>query len=209
MEIDIKQFEDIEHHIIAVPFHGKLVLVKGRELSPLQIRAIGKFSLVKTGTKSTSSDWRQIASVFELQHKIVQAWLVSPSYDEIMKIAGLGEYAKETEKKIKEVALEIMNLHAGPQKKELEQELASLRMLSDLVLPNDFTSTITDYALKRNETDINLVTDEILLEAATLREIQGGRVSDYVPGNLSEFNKVDIDERGLMLYAEKTKVKKR
>ena len=209
MEIDIKQFEDIEHHIIAVPFHGKLVLVKGRELSPLQIRAIGKFSLVKTGNKTGASDWRQIASIFELQHKIVKAWLVSPTYDELMNVAGLGEYAKETEKRIKEVALEIMNLPTGPQKSELEQELASLRMLSDLVLPNDFTSTITDYALKRNETDINLVTDEILIEAATLREIQGGRVSDYIPGNLSEFNKVDIDERGLILYAEKTKVTKK
>lgn len=205
MKPDIKQFEDIEHHLIAVPFHGKLALVKGRELSSLQIRAIGKFSLVPSKNKHDVTDWRELTSIFELQHRLVKAWLVSPTYDEIMKVAKLDGFESDAEKRIKELSLDIMNLPIGPERKELEQELASTRLLFDLVLPNDFTSTITDYALKRNQTDIQLITDEILLEAATLQSVQGGRVSDYISGVLTDFNKVDIDERGLVLYAEKMK----
>lgn len=196
--------QDADHALISVNWKGSPVLIKVREISDLQIQAIGNFSLIQLDTDNSapSNDWRSIAHTLEIQHAIVKAALVSPSYTQIFQLAQLGDFSKEAHERFADIQKDLNTLERGPGRSELEQTAASLRVLFDLVLPNDFTAGITDYVLKKNRTEIGLVTRDILLNAAILQKQSGGRASDYCEGVLSPFNKRDIDTRAAMVYAE-------
>lgn len=203
----IRNIKDHESSLIAVHWKSKEdtpVCVKVRELSDLQIQAIGNFSLINRGTSAPITDWRDISNLAELQHNIVRAALVSPTYEQICKIAGLGDFAKTVETKYNEVKKEIAELPVGPVRSGWEKQLESTRLLFNSVLPNVFCSEISEYVLGANRTNIKLVTDEIILNAAILQSYaKSGRISDFIQdGTLTAFNKRDIDTRGMTLFTE-------
>ena len=199
--------DDLENamfSVIAVPFNfdktEQTVFVKVRELSDIQIQAIGDISLIEVDAPSRKFEWRKYEKFAELQNKIVRASLVSPTYDEILGMIGKDSFQSDCEARYKEIQKEIIELPKGPLKKLLEQQAVALRVLFDLVLPNDFTSAIVEYALGTKKTDIKLVTKKILLDCALLQHRCGGRPSDYCSGIFSDFNKRDIDVRALIEY---------
>jgi len=195
-----KQILDAEYSFISIPWKGTPVFVKVRELSDLQIQAIGNFSLIQLDTVVPSNSWKQIVVTLELQHNIVKASLVSPSYDEIFEIAGSSNFTKEASTRFTEISKELIGMQRGPERSALEQRLCSSRVLFDLILPNDFTSGISNFVLGIDRTDIKLVTKEILLNCAILQKRSGGRPSDYCDGKLSKFNKRDIDTQAYIEY---------
>ena len=209
----LQAIEGQEYKLIAVHWKDKEgipVFVKVRELSDLQIQAIGNFSLLGHRNIAPISDWREIAKISAMQSNIVKAAMVSPSYDELCELADLGSFSKDVEQKYKEISKEIFDLPVGPERSEVEKQLASIRMLFDMILPNTFVSEICEWELGINRTNIDLVTDEIILNAAILQSnAKTGRISDYIDDKtLTPFNKRDIDQRGMMLLAqeiEKTK----
>lgn len=188
-----KRIKKAEYSLISVPWKKTFVFVKVRMLDDLQIQAIGNFSLIKKDTKPPSNDWRAVVFNLDIQHDLVRAALISPTYEQIFKLIGNSSFNKETEEKFKECQKEINAMTKGPEKTELEKKTASLRILFDLVLPNDFTAAISEYVLGKNRTDIELVTHDILLNCAIMQKRSGGRPSDYCDGKLSPFNKRDID----------------
>ena len=209
----LQALEGQEYKLIAVHWkdkNGTPVFVKIRELSDLQIQAIGNFSLLGHSNIAPVSDWREIAKISAMQSNIVKAALVSPSYDELCQLAELGSFSKDVEEKYKEVSKDILTLPVGPERSELEKQLASIRMLFDMILPNVFVSEICEWELGINRTNINLVTDEIILNAAILQyNAKSGRISDYIDDKtLSPFNKRDIDQRGMVLFAEEVEKQK-
>lgn len=209
----LQALEGQEYKLIAVHWkdkNGTPVFVKVRELSDLQIQAIGNFSLLGHRNIAPISDWREISKISAMQSNIVKAALVSPSYDELCEIADLGSFSKDVEEKYKEVSKEILTLPVGPERSELEKQLASIRMLFDMILPNVFVSEICEWELGIKRTNINLVTDEIILNAAILQyNAKSGRISDYIDDKtLSPFNKRDIDQRGMILFAEEMEKQK-
>jgi len=196
----VKQIIDAEFSLISVHWKNTPVFVKVRELSDLQIQAIGNFSLIGSEVVSPATDWRQITNSLELQHNIVRAALVVPTYSEIFKLAGTSDFAKEAEKRFAEINKDLISMNRGPERSATEQRLASIRLLFDLILPNDFTSEVTSYVMGTERTDIKLITKEILLNCAILQKRSGGRPSDYCDGKLSAFNKRDIDTQAYLEY---------
>jgi hypothetical protein len=196
--------DNAECALISVDWKGTPVLVKVRELSDLQIQAIGNFSLINLDTDNSapSKDWRAIVNTLEIQHNIIKAALVSPTYTQIFQLAQAGDFAKEANERFIDIQKDLNKLERGPERSDLEQKAASLRVLFDLVLPNDFTASITEYILGSKRTEIGLVTKDILLNAAILQKKSGGRPSDYCHGLLSDFNKRDIDTRAYMIYSD-------
>lgn len=204
----IEAIENAEYELIAVKWKGTPVFVRVRNLSDLQIQAIGNISCIKTGDYPISNDWRAIANFADMQHLIVKSALVSPTYDECFAIIGKPDFAKEAETAFNEIQKDLLIMPKGPEKKQLETRCAALRMLFDFILPNDFTAQITEYVLGTKRTDIKLVTEEILFNCAVNQKRSGGRPSDYCTGNLSEFNKRDIDESAYRIYQQRVKEKK-
>ena len=91
--------DDLENamfSMIAVPFNfdktEQTVFVKVRELSDIQIQAIGDISLIEIDAPSRKFEWRKYEKFAELQNKIVRASLVSPTYNEILGMIGKGSF---------------------------------------------------------------------------------------------------------------------
>lgn len=203
----IRNIQKQEWSLIAVHWKDKEkapVFVKVRELSDLQIQAIGNFSLLGKTSDVPMTDFRDIANMADLHSRIIQAALVSPSYDALCSLAGLNGFSKIVEKRCLEIEHDIAELPRGPVRSGYEQQLAASRLLYANVLPNVFMSEVVEWVLGVNRTNIKMVTDEIILNAAFLRASAGsGRVSDYIDDKtLSPFNKRDIDTRGAILYAD-------
>ncbi len=187
--------------LIFIPYNEYPILLKLRKLNHLQIEACGKFSLIETFDDQIRNargkmSIAKMVEYSELQHKILKAAMVHPTYEEFMAQSEEDSLRVEAEKEIDELEELICSMDESPKKKRLRTELNTLIMQTRFYLPADFISHILSYALSMNDTDIKLVTDEILLNAAIKAEKGNDNPSDHVHGNLDYFNLEDINERG-------------
>lgn len=191
-----------------VPWNGTHVPVILKELRYPEIRDCGDFSLIETMSDVMASKRKvsveEMINYSELQYKIVKASLVSPTLDQIM---GLNEYDAitiEAKKEIIKLQEVIDTLPDGPKRETFQNELDVLRMNYEFILPADFIGTIMSYALEIDKTDIKLVSEDMLFEAAIRAKNSNGSIADHLPGLFSDFNKQDIINRGLVIYHERT-----
>lgn len=194
---------------IMVPFMGTLVPVIVNRLSFAQIRACGDFSLIETvsdliGKKKKLSP-AEMVSYAEMQYNIVRAALISPSYDEIMSLNHYDILRKNAEAEIVGIKEAIDQLPVGPKRDKFQLEYDTLRMEYEFLLPVDFVSYIISYTLKVDDTDIKLVSEDMLFEAAARAKSGSGNPSDHLPGNFTDFNKVDINNRAMVVYHQRMK----
>jgi hypothetical protein len=197
-----KKIAEKNTSLIFVPWNGENIPVRVRELSDLQIQAIGQFSLIEMNAGPKCTSWESVASLAVMQNEITRAALVCPTYDEIFKIIGENDLTDRMRAKYLEIQKELIKLPRGPEKSALQNRAEALRLLFEAVLPNDFLAAVTGWVTGVERTDIKLVTKDILLNAAILQRKYGGRASDYCTGNLSDFNKRDIDTQALIVFAE-------
>lgn len=191
-----------------LPWNGIYVPVILKELRYPEIRDCGDFSLIETisDVLAGKRKWtpEQIVNYSELQYKIVKASLVNPTLDEIMSLNEYDAIAVNAKKEIKELQELIDTLPDGPKYEKLQNELNTLRMEYEFILPSDFIGTVMSYALETNKTDIKLVSEDMLFEAAVRAKSSNGSIADHLPGLFSDFNKQDIINRGLVIYHERT-----
>lgn len=199
---------EIEPCIMA-PFMGSVVPVIVSRLSFAQIRSCGDFSLIETISDVIQKKKKMSASEMvvyaEMQYEVVKAALVSPTYDEIMSLNEYDILRKSAETEIKETGAIIDDLPVGPKRDKLQLEYDALKMKYEFLLPADFVSFIFSYALRIDETDIKLVSEDMLYEAAIRAKNGSGNPSDHLPGTFSDFNKVDINNRAMIIYAKRMK----
>lgn len=192
----VNQFKKASWKLISVRFNGLPVFVKVRIPSDLELRAIGNFSLI--GSSKVPNDWRRIVETASIQNEIVKATLVTPTYKNIFDIVGIPDFIEEKRKHFEDIEKEILTAPKGPMKKELEIKAALLRMQFEMILPNDFCADISEYALGRNRTNIDKITEDILLELYYNHKMYGGRPSDYCNDDtLTPFNRRDIDNNAM------------
>ena len=194
---------------IMAPFMGALVPIIVNRLTFAQIRACGDFSLIETvsdviGKKRTLSPAEMIRYA-EMQYNIMRAALKSPSYDEIMSLNHYDVLRKNAESEIVGIKAAIDTLPIGPKRDKLQLEYDTLRMDYDFLLPVDFVSYILSYALQIDDTDIKLLSEDMLFEAAARAKAGSGNPSDHLPGNFTDFNRVDINNRALVVYHQRIK----
>lgn len=195
-----------------VPWNGVHVPVIVRELNYAQIRSCGDFSLIETMTDMMNNARNvtvaEMIAYSELQYKIVQSSLVSPTLDEILSLNEYDLIAIEAKKEIKELQDLIDTLPDGPKCEKLQNDLDIMRMNYEFILPADFIGTIMSYALEIDKTDIKLISEDMLYEAAIRAKASNNSIADQLPGNFSDFNRVDIINRGLAIYYDKTQKEK-
>lgn len=194
---------------IMAPFYGVYNPVILRRLTYTQIRACGDFSLIETVTdmiankKKKLSD-KEMVAYSELQYEIIKRSLVSPTYDEIMGLNENDELRISSEKELIELEEIIKDLPSGPKKQRIQMELNVLKMNSQFLLPPDFVSFVLSFALQLDDSDIKDISEDMLYEAALRAKGGSGNPSDHLPGNFTEFNKVDINNRALIIYHRRT-----
>jgi len=170
----MNEFYDAQFPLIMVPFYGAMVGVRLRELTQAQILASGgdEFSLIETFhdriRNKKKPTLQEIVDYAAVQHRITKRALVKPTYEQIMAICetGLDIAAKRAE--LDALKDELDSMPPGPGTSRLEERIASVRIWLDLLLPSDFTASVTAYALGIDKSDIKDVTEDALDKAAML-----------------------------------------
>lgn len=209
--MDTQQLQDLQFPLIAVPFHGTNVMVRIRELTQAQIYACGgaDISLIETFQDKLrlhkKPSMAEIVQYADVQHAITRKALVEPSYEQIMAICKTGFDTEAALKETKALEELLATLPSGPKKSALIEEIESMRVWIDLLLPQDFTASIVTYALGISKSDIKEVTEETLYRLAVSAKLGGDNPSDHISGNFSPFNKEDINRRSWMVHHDKQK----
>lgn len=205
----LEKIRDLKYSIIFAPFHGTPVPVMVRELTDTQIKACGDFSLIETFQDKIRMKKklkiRELVAFAERNHNISKAALISPTYEQIFKEIGIEPQIKEKLKEIEELKKELRKTKSGPQRSSLEESLDNMRIWIYYLLPEDFTTHITCYALGIDKTDIKLVTRKMLLDAAILATNGHDNPADHIDGLFTAFNKDDINRRAWIIYADHIK----
>lgn len=191
------------------PWNGVMCPVIVRELNFAQIRDCGDFSLIQTTSDILANKRKmsisEMLAYSELQYKIVESALVSPTLDEIMSLNEYDLLAVEAKKEIVALQEIIDSLPDGPKADKLQNDLDTMRLDYEFILPADFVGWIMSYALKIDDSDIKLVSEDMLFEAAIRAKNSNGSIADHLPGNFTDFNREDIINRGLVIYHDRTK----
>jgi len=75
----------------------------------------------------------------------------------------------------------------------------------EFLLPADFVSYIVSYALKVDESDIKLISEDMLFEAADMAKRGHDNPADHMQGNFTDFNREDINKRAWVVYFQRMK----
>ena len=193
--------------IVTLPFNGVPVCVKLRELNQTQILACGDFSLIETFQdkvlrKKNKVRRNDVVKYAAAQHAIARAALISPTYDEIISVIGKGKDIDAKKEELAELREKLISMTPGTQRSALEEEIDSYQIWIDLLLPNDFLSSLVSYCLGINQSDHKSETEKMLLDAAILAEKGHDNPHDHLHGMFTDFNKHDIDVRAWMILTD-------
>jgi hypothetical protein len=205
-----QQIEMAKYPVVMAPLFGSLIPVQLRKLTAAQIRSCGNISLLKSWEdkareQAGAFSKKEIIAFSERHKEIAKKAMVCPTYDELFAALTTKEKKGEIETQIKELEALIAQCDRGPKKQSFEEELDSLRIWYDLILPSDFVSYIVGYSLGINESDIQIVSDEMLIDAAYLAERGHDNPSDHLPGQFTDFMRDDINMRAWFLLDQKKK----
>jgi hypothetical protein len=149
-----------------------------------------------------------IISYSELQHNIAKSALVKPTYAEIMSIFEGDVKIEETRKQIDELKQELHLLPRGPKRSALAEEIDSLLIWTDLLLPNDFLAFVVAYSLGVDKSDIKKISEDALIHAALLAQRGHDNPADHLEGKFTAFMRDDINMRAWYLLEEEKKGKR-
>ncbi len=202
-------YNAVKYPLMFAPFYGSLQPVILRRLTYAQIRSCGDFSLIETTqdilqAKTRKLTTKEIADYLELQYKIIKKSLINPTYDEILGLSKYDLLRINAEKELVELENIINEMADGIGKRELLEKYYIVKSNSQYLLPEDFISFIMKYALQQDDSDIKDVTEDMLYEAAIRAKNGSGNPSDHLPGNFTEFNKVDINNRAWIIFHKRT-----
>ena len=202
-------YEAVAKPCIMAPFFGVLLPVIVRRLTYAQIRACGDFSLIQTTqdiirSKTRKLTTKEMVDYSEVQFQIIKRTLVNPTYDEIMSLSEYDLLRINAEKELEELEDIINDMPPSAEKNELKDKYYITKMNSQYLLPADFVSFIMKFALEQDNTDIGDVSEDMLHESAIRAKNGSGNPSDHLPGNFTDFNKVDINNRAWIIYHQRT-----
>ncbi len=193
------ELRNLQFPLVVVPFNGIDVPVVLRELNQVQIRSCGNFSLIETFEDKIrikeSSKISDIVKYTRTMSNIVEAALVKPTYAEIMAIFDADGTLKGFKEKLQVLRKKLHSTPGGAERTALEDEIAMAEALVNSVLPTDFLSTITAYALGIEKSDIKEITNEVLLDCAILAHSGHDNPADHLEGNFTAFMRDDINRR--------------
>lgn len=212
METDraLEAAEAAKYPILMAPFYESEIPVMVRELSHIDCAAIGDFSLIENfheSIRNSKMSVRKMREYILLQHKIVEASLVKPTYKDLLSAVTKYENIEVIKERIKELDEKINSLKPGPARSELEDELAVFDIKINMPFPPEFTAFIEGYALGYNKTDIKKLTEDILRNAAVMAELGGDNPADHIGGRFERWpgDKLfveDINRRARLIRAK-------
>jgi hypothetical protein len=199
-----EELKDIAFPILSVPFNSTNINCKVRCLNDTQIRALGDFSLIDIGGDKKevipSKILENIIKTKNFQEKLLEETLVEPTFKEIQKhVYDNDNHLKEKLHKLEKLNKKIKKLKIEEQK-EIVAEIDNLTLYTGYLLPTDFMSTLTAWALGVDRSDIKKLTRDMLLEAAMLAERGHDNPADHIKGEFTSLHVEEINRSAWVVY---------
>ena len=184
-------------HWVLVPFNGIPVWCKLRCLNQTQLEACGGVTLIEliTGvTEKKNPDVNDMIGIRNTQEAIAKQVLVTPTFDEIMKIITEDDMVvTRTRAEIEELKKINPKTLPATKRAEFEAELFKLEIAVAFLLPEDTMGVLTAWALGQDVSDIKTVTEDEYYKAAVLAERGGDNPTDHLNGCFTDRDKNDMD----------------
>lgn len=225
-KFDLEQAKELikagTEKVVMMPWNGTYIPFVIRMLNATQLRACGDFSILALASEEYEqneedeqdavTNFNNVIQLKNTQEKMLEFALVSPNFKEICELVNASDLVKDikdkiavTREKIKDKSLTIA------QRKQLTSELDNYELYLGFMFPDDFMAAFTFYITQKGNTDIDKVTNDILLESALAAEKWHDRPSDYMEGVFTEYQKNDIDKQAMIVlhrFREQIEVEK-
>ncbi len=210
-EEEKKRLYEASYPLLVAPWHNTQTMIRVRYLSDSVTLACGDFGLIKAFGESLDNGQpptiEQMNAYATRHDEICKLCLAEPTYDELMEIVGAHVNKKEIERQLAEIRVQFGRLPRGPEKAQLKKEYEALELTSKFLLPANFMAYVVNYALQIDKSDINNVTEDMLLNCAVLASRCHDKPSDHFPGFLTPRMIKEFDNRALVLFDEDQKKK--
>lgn len=215
----LQRADSLEHPVIIAPFGKGFIPVVARELSFVQIKSCGEFSLIETFQERIEKkdqkelSFHQIVEYSELMHNVVRLSLLSPSCDDIIKTVLKYDNIDNIDKQLSDIKEMFLKMKKeSPDKKDeleaLQNEYARIELQYKYVLPDNFLNYMFCFALGIDSSDIKKVSEDMLYSAAVKAKLGNDNPADHMSGDFTDFNKEDINDRAWVIYFDKEKEKR-
>jgi len=193
-----------------VPWNGTPIPCEIYMLNTVQIKSCGDFNVIEKALKDSDekklSDEDELDAIIRIkntQERLMKLALVHPTYDELVEYLGQTEVFKRIHETIEKIESDLQKIDKkNPERKVVEQELELARINLGFMFPDDFMATITAIVLQRDNSDIQKVSHDMLLEAACLAEKWHDRPSDHISGIFTDFQKQNINRMAAVVLQE-------
>lgn len=206
---------DIAYPIIMVPWHGEMTPCRVRKLTQAQARSCGPFGMIELPEdriRMQNVSVEDLAAYAKKQDAICKLAMVKPTYDEALKIVGAHVDSASIDRQLADIQELFTKLEkmADTDRKtlvDLRNQYAAVEVQSKFILPADFMAHIVNYSNEISASDIKLVTEEMLIDAAFLATRGNKRPSDILTGVFTDLMRAEIDTRAWILLDEHQKKK--
>lgn len=190
------------------PNVGQVVVIM-RELSAEQIYAIGDLTMIKTFWDKIASQREptveEMSAYAERHDSLLRIAMANPTYDDLLNMVGvyLNHNAVATE--LAGIKAQWKELPHGPEKIRLKKQYDGLELASKFILPPTFTAPLIAWVTGVSRSDIDKISYEMLIRAATLATLGGDNPHNHLGGNFERFPgdmllKNDLDNRAWYYY---------
>jgi hypothetical protein len=199
------------------PHMGQVVVIL-RELSEAQIYAIGDITMIKTFWDKIASQREptvdEMSAYAERHDQLLRLSLANPTYDDLIKMAGSYIDHESIARELGSIKEIWKTLPHGPEKIRLKKQYDGIEMASKFLLPPEFTAPLVAWITGASRSDIDSVTYELLIKAATLATLGGDNPSNHIGGRFERYpgDKLltdDINNRAWYYLQNKDKYDKR
>lgn len=201
--------------LLAIPFNGALMPFRIRKLRSDQILTLGNMSLIETFHDKMARKKKptilEMNEYVERQHKICKLAMVQPTYDEVVAEIAPGFDFAALEVELREIKTSFDKMDDGPEKKAIQDKYNIMELQYKFLLPGDFMGSVLDFCLGITESNLKLVTSEVLLQAAILATRGHDNPSDHIDKSLLKPHHIlDFDNRAWLEFdREQEKNKKK
>ena len=193
-------------HWVQVPFNSTPVWCELRCINAAQMESLGNMTSIIEAGKERKLTREELNTIRNYQEKIVEAVLNKPTFDEIGSLVHKYDFVlskkrqelKEIEKYY-ETNKEKMTPAEGVQ---IEKKIEAINLFLGYILPMDTMAFLTSWGMGNDVSDIQKITRNQFIEAASLAKLANKAPSDYLSGIFTDHNKHEIDKHAWSVYAD-------
>ena len=204
-----------DHPAIYAPYNGRGLWVIARILRYSEIKLCGDFSLIETSQDKINKQNKKysiedVERYTEIRHNVVKLSMLSPKYDDLINTCLKYDNIDNIDDQLLNIEIKLKELESSGEKCDiikLRNEYARLELQYKYVLPDDFISFIFAFALRLDESDIKLVSEKMLYDAAVTAKLGNDNPANHIEGTFFKRDIEDFNDRSWVEFFDREKEK--